>query len=196
MNLKIRTLTLDEAEQIYSMHMKTDFPQNELRPFSTIKKLLHKNMYYTYGIFEEEELRAYAFFVEEPVNKILLFDYFAVCKSYRNKGYGRVALELIFSTCKDKTGIILEVEDPKAAKTEEDRDICQHRIAFYERCNIQMSEARIRLFGVHYCMMYKNLSGDISDRIIETMEKLYRKMLPGFLYKKFFHILSYSFLFL
>lgn len=189
MELQIRLLSLEETEKIYYTHMKTDFARNELRPFAMIKNLFHKGFYYIYGIFENEELRAYAFLLENLETQILLFDYFAVCKEYRSKGYGTKALELVFGVCKDRAGIILEVENPEAVQDETEKNIRKRRIAFYERCGIQMSEVRTWLFGVDYCMMFKVLSDrNISSRIVETLEQLYRKLLPGPMFKKMFHI--------
>lgn len=188
--LQARLLSIQEVKTIYDSYMQQDFPRNELRPFSMIKKLMNEHIYYTYGIFKESKLCAYAFFLEDRKSGILLFDYFAVCSQHRGQGYGTKALHLILETCKEKNGVLLEVEDPSFAENEEERGVRERRIQFYEKCGIHRSDVQMLLFGVNYCIMYQSFtSDDMEDHIVETIQEIYKKLVPKLLYKKILRIL-------
>ncbi|MBE5922211.1 MAG: GNAT family N-acetyltransferase [Lachnospiraceae bacterium] len=191
MTLQIRLLSLAEAEKVYKNHVKYDFPRNELRPFAMIKKYVDLGNYHVYGIFEADELRAYACLLEETESGILLADYFAVCREWRGQGYGTKAMELLSAACQGSAGLILEVEDPESTQDEAEVHIRCRRIAFYERCGMKLSSVRIYLFGVEYCMMYKTFTDEmVPVKIADTMECLYGSMLPNAIFKKMFHVLS------
>ena len=188
--LHARLLTKAERKQVFKQHMIHDFPKNELRPLHMIEALVEKGNYYTYGIFRNEMLCAYAYFWEETEKQILLFDYFAVVSSMRNQGYGTKAMEVILDACKEKAGVILEVENPARAEDEQERKVRYRRISFYEKRGLQMSKVRIYLFGVEYCMMYRSLSGEnIQAEIVSVMESLYSNTLPKPIYEKMFKVL-------
>ena len=189
-NLTVRSLTQEERKTTYKQYMKHDFPKNELRPLHMIESLVEKGDYYTYGIFENERFVAYAYFWEEKEKKILLCDYFAVIPELRNQGYGTAAMNGIWKICKEKRGIILEAESPERADTEIETETRIKRIQFYEKCGLCMSDVKILLFGVEYSMMYRNLSGDETDKeIISVMQSLYKRTLPRSIYKKVLKIL-------
>jgi len=189
-HLHARLLTKAERKQVFKQHMIHDFPKNELRPLHMIEALVDKGNYYTYGIFMGEALCAYAYFWEEEEKQILLFDYFAVVSDLRNQGYGTKAMEVILDACKEKAGVILEVENPDRTEEEQERMVRNRRISFYEKSGLKMSEVRIHLFGVEYCMMYKTLSGgDVQAEIISVMESLYGNTLPKSIYEKMFKVL-------
>ena len=190
LNLEIRLLNKVERKNIFYQHMKQDFPENELRPLHMIEALVEKGNYYTYGIFEEEKLIAYAYFWEEQEKEILLFDYFAIIPELRNQGYGKEAMRAILKVCKNKKGVILEAENPECAETDQEREIRKRRIKFYKRCGLCMSDVKILLFGVEYRMMYYNSTDrDIQNEIVSVMQNLYKKALPKILYKKMLKIL-------
>lgn len=61
MDLHTRLLSSSERKEVYHLHMKQDFPKNELRPLRMIDSLVRSGTYYTFGIFEKEQLCAYAY---------------------------------------------------------------------------------------------------------------------------------------
>ena len=155
-----------------------------------IQSLVMKGGYYMYGVFEKDALRAYASFWEEKETNIMLFDYFAVVASVRNQGYGTAAMKLLLESCSHKNGVILEVENPEAAQTDEEREIRERRVEFYKRCGMQMSDVVIWLYGVEYCMMYYGMEPDgAENKIIQVMQSLYQSALPGHVYRKMFRVL-------
>ncbi len=191
MNLYTKLLSTAERKDVFRRYMKYDFPYEELRPLRMIQDLVMKGVYYMYGIYEKETLRAYACFWEEKETNILLFDYFAVNALVRNQGYGTEAMKIILESCKNKNGVILEVENPEAAQTEEERSIREKRVAFYKRCGMKMSDVVIWLYGVEYCMLYYDMESDgVEKEIIKVMQNLYQNVLPKPVYRKMFKVLS------
>lgn len=189
-NLVVRLLTKEERKNTYKQYMKHDFPKNELRPLHMIEALIDKGNYYTYGVFQEEKMIAYAYFWEEVEKEILLFDYFAVIPELRNQGYGKESMKVILAACEEKRGVILEAEDPENAESDEEKETRIRRISFYKKCGLVMSEVRILLFGVRYAMMYRNLTvTDLEKEIVPVMQSLYKKSLPKPIYEKMLRIL-------
>lgn len=185
----IRPLTIQETEYIFHNHMQQDFAPDEIRPLASIKELMAAGRYHTYGLYEQEELRAYVYFLEE--NGTLLCDYFAVCAGGRGKGYGSEALKMIMEACKDKRGILIEVEDPQKADTEEEKQIRLRRIAFYERCGVKMSKVKTWLFGVDYKIMYVPLAEkDFEKCVQKEIASAYQCSLPPELFAKMFKLTS------
>ena len=190
MNLYTKLLSTAERKDVFRRYMKYDFPYEELRPLRMIQDLVMKGVYYMYGIYEKETLRAYACFWEEKETNILLFDYFAVNALVRNQGYGKEAMKVILNACKGKRGVILEAEDPESTESSEEKETRLRRIAFYKKCGLAMSEVRILLFGVQYAMMYRNLADiGVENEIVAVMQSLYKKSLPKPIYEKMLKIL-------
>ena len=100
-------------------------------------------------------------------------------------------MKIILESCKNKNGVILEVENPEAAQTEEERSIREKRVAFYKRCGMKMSDVVIWLYGVEYCMLYYDMESDgVETEIIKVMKNLYQNVLPKPVYRKMFKVLS------
>lgn len=116
--MKIKKITTEEVEYIYNQYMIQDFPQNELKPFSTIKKLIQRGTYYCYGLFDAGKIKAYGFLYRNPTSSLLLMDYFAVISTDRNMGYGSMFLKLLKENLKNFGGILVEVEKIEKAKDE------------------------------------------------------------------------------
>jgi len=43
--MHIKQLSTEEVTHVFNNSMQFDFPQNEIRPLSSIKKLMEKNLY-------------------------------------------------------------------------------------------------------------------------------------------------------
>ncbi|MFZ7988228.1 GNAT family N-acetyltransferase [Fusobacterium watanabei] len=115
----------------YEKFLKEDFVSDEIKPIENILTLIKKGRYEVYGIFQDDEMIAYAsFWKKENINLVLL-DYLGVSKKYRNQGIGSKILVLI----KEMLGnmpYVVEAEIPTGSSLEEDK-IRKRRIEFYER---------------------------------------------------------------
>lgn len=115
----------------YEKFLKEDFVSDEIKPIENILTLIKNSRYEVYGVFQDDEMIAYAsFWKKENINLVLL-DYLGVSKKYRNQGIGSKILVLI----KEMLGnmpYVVEAEIPTGSSLEEDK-IRKRRIEFYER---------------------------------------------------------------
>ncbi len=192
LNIYVKPLDIREAKAVYIGHAHQDFPQNELKPFSMIEELWEKGFYRGYGFYERGEkdmLRGYAFTMADSDVQMLLVDYFAVCEEMRGKGYGGAALALLKEVCADWDGIIFEVEDDESAETEEEKNLRQKRIAFYERNGVTMTNDRSHAFGVDYkLMVLPAASDDVVEGVGRKLSSVYQKMLTEQVFQTMFRL--------
>ena len=132
MNLTIKELSIDEAEEIYRASLVHDFPANEVKPFSVILEEYAKGRYRSFGAFRDGTLLGYAFFVKTEKNYLL--DYFAISQAYRNRGYGSVFLNRLSKMLSEAECVICEVDDPDAENDPDKNILCFKRLQFY-LCN-------------------------------------------------------------
>ncbi len=115
----------------YEKFLKEDFVSDEIKPIENILTLIKNGRYEVYGVFQDDEMIAYAsFWKKENINLVLL-GYLGVSKKYRNQGIGSKILTLI----KEMLGnipYVVEAEIPTGSSLEEDK-IRKRRIQFYER---------------------------------------------------------------
>ena len=115
----------------YEKFLKEDFVSDEIKPIENILTLIKNGRYEVYGVFQDDEMIAYAsFWKKENINLVLL-DYLGVSKKYRNQGIGSKILALI----KEMLGnmpYVVEAEIPTGSSLEEYK-IRKRRIEFYER---------------------------------------------------------------
>ena len=180
-----------EARAVYLGRGHHDFPANELKPFSMIERLMDSGCYECCGFYEKEsdELCAYAFMLADSDTNMLLLDYFAVCEEVREKGYGSAVLGLLKEDYTKWGGMIFEVEDDDTADTEEEKQLRQRRIAFYERNGVVMTKQKSWAFGVDYKLMAMSLGGIVTeDNVGYFLESMYRKMLPENIFREQFRL--------
>jgi len=129
--LELKILSNELLLLWYEKFLKEDFVSDEIKPIENILTLIKNDRYEVYGVFQDNEMIAYAsFWKKENINLVLL-DYLGVSKKYRNQGIGSKILVLI----KEMLGnmpYVVEAEIPTGSSLEEDK-IRKRRIEFYER---------------------------------------------------------------
>ena len=156
--MQIKTLTTEDLREIYYVNMVHEFPEAELKPFAAIDKLLQRNMYLCFGLFEDETLEGYAFLVREDGNDQLLLDYYVVLEEFRDQGLGTSFMTMLRAACKDYAAILVEVADPDYAADDTDLAARKRRISFYERNGYKDTGIRNSLYGADYRIMQRKLS--------------------------------------
>lgn len=183
---------IGQLKKIYKILMKKDFPPSELKPFSIIKKEIERSEYVCYGMFDDDVLCGYAFFVvrnaENGVKNYLL-DYFAVTEADRNKGIGSAFLGLISEKLSGSGIIICEAENPDFAEDTDEKNLRERRIGFYIRNGFSDTGVTVRLFGVEYVILEITRNEKHSqDEIKEFYYEVYSRIVPKLLLKKNFVI--------
>lgn len=176
----LKRLDRAEMEEIYRRQMPGDFPPAELKPWKRIEEMLAEGVYFAYGLYEEGRLMAYAFFVETDRRQILL-DYYAVSAQARGRGIGSRFIALLREELQRQgcSVLLIEVENPDYARTEEERKQQQRRIHFYEKNGVQMTGQQSCLFSVEYKIMYLPMQGEKEEgELRAALERIYHTMFP------------------
>jgi len=178
-NMNIKHLSTEDVSDIFKNSMQFDFPQNEIRPLSNIKKLMQQNLYPCYGLYVDGVLKAYAFFCHALLGDCLLLDYYAVTQTDRSKGYGSIFLKNLQETLNDFSGIIVELESINAAKNETERLERERRISFYERNGMQKTGIFSNLFDVEFDIFYLPIKKEWDDSFVyRELDKIYDAIFP------------------
>lgn len=181
--LTMKLLNTSEVIQLYHTHMMIDFPADELKPLSSILKLMSQDVYECFGLFEEDTLKAYALLSRQKDGEIFLLDYLAVCKAFRNQNYGSQFLALLKKHYVLAKGLIIEIESLRCAKDEEDLLMRTKRLAFYERNGLIQTGVITNCFGVEFTILYMPLAAHLEDALIaQHLDGIYHTLFPGTIY--------------
>ncbi|MCI5996384.1 MAG: GNAT family N-acetyltransferase [Blautia sp.] len=176
----IRELDRCEMAGIYRTQMQEDFPPAERKPWERIEQMIEDGVYFACGLYEDETLMAYAFCVETKGGYVLL-DYYAVAEQARGKGIGSRFLELFREKLSERgcRALLLEVENPAFAGTEEEHRNQERRIRFYEKNGITLTKHRSRLFGVEYRIMILPVLDEFTEALVPgALDEIYHTMFP------------------
>jgi len=192
-----RQLSEEEVIEIYSTVAQNHFPSDELKPVKKVRMFLSEKMYLGYGLFRNEKLLAYAFFLRLPHFDKLLLDYYAVLDEFRNEGTGSAFLQLLRDELKEKpldasesillSGFYIESENPDYAKNDSEKAIREKRIAFYEKNYADFTGILTTLYGVDYRIFYIPLKDTpllAPAAYRQELEHIYRNMFPSPLFEQ------------
>lgn len=187
--LQLQLLSQPEIENIYHDHLVYDFPPQETKPLGSIIKMLKEDSYFCYGMYEDNRLLAYAFFVSVPapstdshsIRTYLLLDYLAVVSDIRGTGIGSKTLSLLKEVLPERSLVLIEAENPEAAADTAELHIRQSRLRFYLRNQCRLSSVTTTVYGVDYCIFLlcmENLSDDIYIRSV--LKTIYSYMFSSY----------------
>lgn len=178
----IRKLSFDELKLLHRQCIKRDFPKNEVRPYSMVKRLANDMLYIAYGAYCNNTLVAYATFFNLPESPVVLLDYLAVQPEHRGTGIGSSFISEFKAIVKKEfphsSVIAIECENPQYATTLEEKATREKRINFYIRNGAIVTESTLYAFGVNYNLLAVYL--DNSKSKLKLGESVYRLYLYGF----------------
>lgn len=182
-----RPLANDEIKEVYDKYLKQDFPKSERKPLFKILCSLKKERYICYGIFKEELLFGYAYFVllKENGKSCYLLDYFATIKGMRGNGIGSAFLKLLRDEIRDGEMLLCEAESP-VGSTGDELAVREDRITFYLKNGFTNTGVTANTFGVDYIILeLAPKKPHTKDDVIACYHKLYNGCLPKFVCNKF-----------
>lgn len=175
--MQVKNINTEQLIDLYENHLEHDFPKSELKSLSMLQSFMEQGIYTIYGLYEKEELLAYALFMRNKDSGIQLLDYFASNRKYRSKGYGSTLLEMLKSDDTISQGYIIEVESVRTAKNEEEKIQRERRIAFYEKNGLRKVAIRASVYDVEFDILYLPLRWDGDDaHLYEELKALYLLM--------------------
>ena len=184
----VETLSLPQIRALYRERMTRDFPPDELKPLAMIEKALARDEYVCYGAVNGGGILAYAYFVmlKENGKPYALFDYYAVRQDIRDRGVGsRFMQALIAGPLREMDCVLLEVDDPDCAKTPEEKNKRNRRLAFYLRNGLRDADAKATVFGVQYKILTLPLGSAASrQEVRQKYAALYRSLLPARMFRE------------
>lgn len=182
--MEIREIAEGIFPDIYQTYIVNDFARDERRPLKAIQKLYKQHDYIAYGLYDGEELRAYACFIKKTGVSGVLLDYFAVVSGKRGGGIG----SLFLTEVKKKWecgGIIIESEMPEMAADDADREIRERRIRFYQKNGAELSNIGWKTFGVDYNLLWLPINTCLADiDLAAQIQEIYGHALPRFIMKR------------
>ncbi len=138
----------DKWKKLYKEHLKKDFPRNELY---SLNEFLKESENKRIDIYIEDE-REKAYMVTGESDHITFIYYFAVYDDYRGQGIGTKFLKEYIE--KSNKTIVLEIEDPKRSKSENEKEKRIRRQKFYERLGFVVdSRVKSYYFFEHYLIL-------------------------------------------
>lgn len=154
----LKLLGENEVVKIYEEKMPEDFAKGEIKPLARILELSRQGKYFCYGLYDGEIFAGYCFLVVSRERDAVLLDYFAVSEKLRGQGLGSMCLRLLKEEIRRQNfgTLILEVENPRFGKDEEEKLLRRRRIAFYIRNGMTLTPLRIFLYDVEYLVMTEN----------------------------------------
>lgn len=184
--LTVRELTREEVRRIWRERMQVDFPRNEIKPLRMIERALDRGEYLPLGaVLPTDErtpeagdpIAAYAFFVTP--GDAALFDYLAVRRDLRDRGYGSAFLRALSPILARFRTVLLESDDPDFAPDEGERTHRLRRLAFYAKNGLTDTGVRAVVFGAAFRILTFPAPSGLPDR--EETAGLYRKLYRVFL---------------
>lgn len=166
----LKQLKEQDIRRIYESRMPNDFAKDEIKPLERILKLHEEGKYFCYGAYDGNIFAGYCFLAASRYRDAVLLDYFAVSNDMRGKGYGGRCLALLKAEI-ERNGLgtlILEVENPRFGRDEEEKKLRRRRISFYIKNGMTLTHLRIFLYNVEYLVM----TGQ-KQEMLETAEQLY-----------------------
>ncbi|WP_339179862.1 GNAT family N-acetyltransferase [Oceanobacillus sp. FSL W7-1293] len=155
-------------------YLKQEFGREELFPRMVIRRNFKKSIWEAVYLTDGQEKYGYAIYQKAPGFKGVFIAYLAILPKYQSKGLGSELIRQLNALFPD--GILLEVEDPDAAKDEKDQATRLRRIRFYERNGLVVNpDMKVNTFFVPFRMM-DNLGGTEAYDI-SFYQKLYNRIL-------------------
>lgn len=145
-------------------------------------------VYDTWGMYEGEELLAYAFLWRSEAYGAALLDYLAVCREGRGRGTGTLALSLLQARYGD-CSLLVEAEAQEEGVPPGGNALRARRLSFYERSGFRRLGYQTRIFGVQYAMLvWPEEAAASPERLQDAHRGLYRSQLPNPLFRRVIHI--------
>lgn len=183
-NAALRKANAEELKLYYDW-MGRQFHPGELKSLAHISNLCAKGVYAAYGLWNGDELIAYALLANTVDGRVHMLDYYAVLPQYQNKGWGSRCLQMLNDALPGDS-ILFEVEDPDYAPDEAERAHWQRRIRFYENNDCTHTKVKLNLYGFDYTLMQLPQEKRLDDQQVRAaMEEIYHTFSPPEMYAKY-----------
>ena len=176
----LKKINLKEFKNLYRKHIVKDFTRAERTTLNKFKKRITRGQEVVYVYEEVGKEKAYTIIAN--LDNYVLVSFLAVFKQYRGEGIGTKLLKEIKANFSNKKGILLEVENPEYSISQNEKEIRQRRIKFYERSNYNIVEnIQINLHSTIFNIMMLNINDtkinkqEISKELNDFYTNIFRR---------------------
>ena len=185
---ELRLLTARQLRQVYRERVRSDFPPSERRPLASMERLRAAGVYDTWGMYEGEELLAYACLGRSVAYGVAA----RADRPPRGPPGGRRTGTLALSLLQARYGgcsLLVEAEAQEEGVPPEENALRARRLSFYERSGFRRLDYQTRIFGVQYAMLvWPEEAAAEPERLQDAHRGLYRSQLPNPLFRRVIHI--------
>lgn len=167
--MKLRKISVEELRELYQRELCFDFPPEELKPLSSMERLMADGRYDPMVMEDQGEALGYALVWLDRDRRYALLDHLGVLRGKRNGGLGSGLLTLLGEHYPELFG---EAEAPDSGDPEEDQ-LRARRLGFYERNGFRQLSYECAMFGMHYRALYRGPEED-DDLILQKHRKVYQ----------------------
>lgn len=181
--MELRLPSLEQLEMTYERDLRVSFPAAELKPLSSIRRMLSDGLYRPWCLFDGDKILGECFlWLGEPGWALL--DYLCVSPAYRNGGTGALILEKMRER-EQGTVILGESEMPCFAP---DPAMAERRLGFYARNGARIAGYDTEMFGVVYKTLYWAPAPVDDSKLMEQHRFIYRKTFTPERYARYVRI--------
>ena len=184
MTRQLKDLTDAQLKDAYYTVYREAIPPAELKPLSSMQRMMEDGVYRNLALFEDKEPVAFVSLWLDGDH--ILIDYLCVPAARRNGGLGAELLTRLREAYPPETVFIVETEAPTGDP--EADELINRRLAFYERCGAVPLTYETAIFGVHYRTVVWSPPPPDEAEIQKRHAALYRKRLSPALYAAAIHI--------
>lgn len=177
--MEVKQLEFDTVKQIYEEHLTKDFIPAEQKPLIVLHILMKLGLYFCYGLYDENQLKGYAFFCAGDNKKkdAILLDYFVVLDGLRGKGYGTEFMKLLKVELSEYGMILAEVELMEETKESQGDSIKEKRKQFYLKNGWLITSLEVDLFGERLQIYQLPIRAqETESKVYEELNQIYDKM--------------------
>ena len=185
--MKLNELSPQQLAQLYRQELTSAFPPEELKPLRSMLSLMEQGRYQALGLYDGEDLVAYALIWLEPGCPFALLDYLGTIEGRRSQGLGTIMLDLLAGYYNDYRGIFGEAEAPEGGSPEGE-ELRRRRLGFYLRNGFRYGGYDCALFGVHYQTLIRGREDVTPGELLGVQEIIYSGHMPIQVYDRFIQI--------
>lgn len=167
MNAEI--MTKEQLKNTYETRLIHTFPENEVKPLSSMYGLMDKSCYDPIIFSDNGNSIGYALMAKVPDSDFMLLDYLEIFSEYRSLGYGGKILSFLKEIYPDKT-IYIESENPVFY---EDKEKCIRRLKFYENNGCRDTNVYSRIWDADYKNLYLSKRAPSLSENISAINRIY-----------------------
>lgn len=182
MELKVNVMKLHELEGIYK-YIKQDFIKGEYAPYWILRKQIKSGKQTGYILSDGKNKLGYCICSQE-VEGYILISLLAIHEEYRGREFGTEFLRKLIKGYGGNNGIVVEVEKPEGAISNEEKLVREKRIRFYQKVQFTVvSDIYYSIWNIQMDLMIlpleakredmeKNIHSIIYDIYLAIMGKL------------------------